>query len=911
MGLHAYHRPDCDPVAAEAATVVGADFRFTVLSPRVIRMEYDQAGDFEDRPSQTIWHRDQPVPAFTVERDDQLIIETDALRVTYDPEVARAAGGFTADALAITLQDTGTTWQYGDHDDENLGGTRRALDRMAGPQSLDPGLLSRSGWTVLDDGETWVFDDEWMTPRDAHPDAADLYVFGYGHDYLAALRDFAALAGQPPLIPRWALGNWWSRYWEYSDEELLELMSEFRERDLPLSVCVVDMDWHVTDHPSDVWLSGWTWNRDLFPDPEGFVESLHEAGLRTTLNVHPADGVYPHEDKYDAVAKALGLDLASEEPIDFDATDPDFLGAYLDVLHHPFEDEAGIDFWWIDDYPTRFSDHSRPGARAGPAEAYAMDFRDDLDATWALNHLHAMDRTRNGRRPFILSRWAGLGSHRYPAAFSADVFVDWETLAFEVPFTATAGNVGFGWWSHDIGGHFGGTGDPESFGELYARWVQFGLWSPLLRLHAPKDRWIDKRPWTFPADVEAAIGTALRERHALIPYLYSLAREYHETGVSPIRPLYYHAPGAEPAYHCPQAYHVGRDVIVAPHTEARDAATNRSRQTVWLPAGGWIDLGSGQRYDGDQWHARYGGLGDVPVYARAGTILPRQPAVGWGGIETPEEIELTVVPGADNAFTLYDDAGTDLDHREGEYAETEITQTWESDRLVLSIDAARGDRSVLPEERTWTVRFRGVTRPDDVTVTVDGEEDSHEDAYEGETKTLTVDVGDLPTDATASIRLSIDGRSLHPSDPPAEKQARFDDLLADMTVSTTAKEGLSDRFEPGSHAVEWLGEYTTVLAESQLRALVETITDAGVTLIDADGHDRVVLWNPDGLSRVTYRFNVWRGEAADVADATHVESGVVPAFAVIDLTDWAGADWTLQLDYGTIHRVRIDGVAGE
>jgi hypothetical protein len=188
--IPAHLQIDSRPQASPDAIIQGPMVRFTVLTNRLLRLEFDPANRFEDRPSQAFWYREQPVPAFTKHVDDQTItIETDALRLEYQITPA----GFTADTLRITLKQTGTTWHYGAPDTGNLRGTTRTLDQVSGATPLKPGLLSRDGWAVVDDSETLVFNDQsWLEGRDAHPAALDLYFFGYGHDYGACLRDYAS-----------------------------------------------------------------------------------------------------------------------------------------------------------------------------------------------------------------------------------------------------------------------------------------------------------------------------------------------------------------------------------------------------------------------------------------------------------------------------------------------------------------------------------------------------------------------------------------------------------------------------------------------------------------------------------------------------------------------------------------------
>jgi alpha-glucosidase (family GH31 glycosyl hydrolase) len=219
------------PTASAQAVVSGPNVRFTVISSRMLRMEYSPSNEFEDHASQTFWFREQPVPGFTVERSPERIeIHTDALHLTYQINPA----GFGRHQLSVQVLATSSTWRSGTMNNRaNLRGTTRTLDGVDGRIRLDPGLMSREGWAVADDSSSLVFDEEgWINHR-AHPENKDIYFFGYGHDYLGCLREFSAVSGEVPLIPRWALGNWWSRYWEYSQQDYLELMAEFKERGIP------------------------------------------------------------------------------------------------------------------------------------------------------------------------------------------------------------------------------------------------------------------------------------------------------------------------------------------------------------------------------------------------------------------------------------------------------------------------------------------------------------------------------------------------------------------------------------------------------------------------------------------------------------------------------------------------------
>jgi alpha-glucosidase (family GH31 glycosyl hydrolase) len=693
--------PTFHPVANPESVVTAKNVRFTVLTDRLIRMEYSKDNSFEDRPSQVFWYREQPVPHFKkIITDTTLEIETAFLYLKYQI----TSSGFTSKTLSITLKQTGATWTYGAWPKDNLKGTARTLDGFAGTTRLEDGLLSRSGWNVVDDSKSLVFNESgWLEPRHFQTlrvlktlrVSKDLYFFGYGSDFAACLRDFTRISGSIPMVPRYILGNWWSRYWAYTQDELKSLMEEFRAHDIPLSICIVDMDWHITKtgNSSDGW-TGYTWNRELFPDPNGLIRWLHDQGLRTALNLHPARGIHPHEEQYKAMAEWMKIKPASKKPIPFDIADPHFMEGYFEILHHPYEEppspagrgarsEGGVDFWWMDWQQGRKS--KIPG----------------LDPLWMLNHLHYHDLGRDGRkRPFVFSRWGGLGNHRYPIGFSGDTYVRWKVLNYQPYFTATAANVGYGWWSHDIGGHMLKDGTPE----LYLRWVQFGVFSPIFRLHSTSRAELDRRPWGKPERFFQATRDAMQLRHALIPYIYSMAWRAHQTGISLVTPMYYGNWEEPAAFEAMGQYNFGTELIVAPITDPANPKTGRAVKRVWLPPGDWYDFFTGQRFSGGQWHEITTELEDIPVFAKAGAIVPLAPKVGWGGVENPTELDIHIFMRADNTFDLYEDDGETTDYERGKYAITRFSL--QGNKFI--IHPATGDLNVIPSSRTYRIHIHGV-----------------------------------------------------------------------------------------------------------------------------------------------------------------------------------------------------------
>lgn len=713
-----------DPIADPRAVVTVGAARFTILTPQLIRMEWASDREFEDHASLVFLNRRLSVPEFTHENGPQgsTVIRTSALALTYAP--GKSDEKFTAENLSISFNLGGKkmTWKPGMPDTGNLLGTTRTLDKVRGSDvQLEPGLISREGWTVVNDSARPLFDSDdfsftrgeespwpWVTLRPAG-DRQDWYFFGYGHDYKRALYDFTQVAGKIPLPPRFAFGAWWSRYWSYTDREFEKLIQGFRTHDTPLDVLVIDVDWHPTfdEYPSTNKLDasghklGWTgysWNKLLFPDPDRFLANVHEQGLKATVNLHPAGGVQPWEDRYPEMARSIGIDPATKQFLPFDIADRSFATNYMKYMIHPLEHQ-GINFFWLD---WQQEDTTKIAG---------------LNPTWWLNYIFFSDQQREAKRALLFHRWGGLGNHRYQIGFSGDTISVWESLAFQPYFTATSANVGYAYWSHDIGGHMPGAIDPE----LYLRWIQWGIFSPILRTHTTKNPDAERRIWAYPEPYSDLMRDCFARRYAMQPYIYTEARKTYDTGLAFLHPLYYDWPDAPEAYTAKNEYMFGDSILADPITRPVSKDSQLATISVWLPPGDWIEWDSGATFRGPLTVERSFSLGQIPLYVKAGSIIPMQPRVAHTGEKPLDPLILNVFPlndGQTSEYRLYQDSGDTPGYQNGESAWTPIRASLDKDATVLNvmISPIQGRYEGMESDRAYEIRLPGSWPPSSVSI---------------------------------------------------------------------------------------------------------------------------------------------------------------------------------------------------
>ncbi len=388
-------------------------------------------------------------------------------------------------------------------------------------------------------------------------------------------------------------------------------------------------------------------------------------------------------------------DVPPPPRISFDLSDQHQADVFMQDLHAPLM-RQGVAVWWVD------------------GGSGAVDMPGLNKQLWTNKVFYDYSQQLTGRRSFILARYGDWGSERYPGYFTGDTYSQWPVLGYEIGFTARGGNVLVPYITHDIAGFHGGRIDFD----LYARWIEFGTFSPLLRMHSdhanPHDGNL-RMPWVYGPEGIALMRKYFTLRTQLIPYLYTYAWRAHTESLPILRPLYLEYPELEVAYRHPHEYFVGEEMLVAPVVDPS------GNETVYLPRGEWLDFFTGKRHAGDSSFTAHYAVDETPVFVRDGAIIPEQPVSAWSDASPLDTLIVNVYGSGAGRFDLYEDDGISLAYREGQLATTAMSYATGSDGWHrLTIEATQGAFAGQVQSRAYELRIHGAGRP--AAVTIDGRE---------------------------------------------------------------------------------------------------------------------------------------------------------------------------------------------
>jgi len=653
-------------VSEKESYIIGKKYRFTVLSPRLIRLEYNKDGIFEDRPTSRVINRKFSKVEYAITESDTLIqIDTGVFTLTYVKDSELKSGSLGSNIKAV-INGTKIEWQMNNPEVKNLRSINYSIDSVKDQIVLDRGLYSLDGFCVLDDSKSLVLDNnDLFVERPLG--TKDLYLFMYNKDIEGCFSDYFTLTGYPNLIPRYALGAWWYKNDNYTPNDLVELLNNFNKNNIPISIFMFGDHWHDTNN-------NYIANIDL----RSITSYFNSKGIRVGLTIDPTKEIMMGTNEHNLLSNYINVDKLSFIPLSNDR-----IGLYFNLFVNNLE--------------------------LNGVNIFSIDYNNPLDKInlWKLNHYHYGRNEVKNQRGLILSRNSGFASHRYPIMWSGKTKVNWSTLNLLPRYNLQGYNIGVSFIAHPIGGYRGGIEEDE----LYLRYIQFACFSPIFLLASDGGKYYKREPWKWNKIIENHIVSYMNLRYKLIPYLYSESYNYHKTGHGIIKPFYYEYPRImdEPLYQ--NQYFFGRNFFVAPITVRKNPVINRVMKKVFVPSGIWFDFLQGKKYNGNKTYNNFYRDEDYPVFVKAGSIVPLSTNINE---DIPTTLELNIYPLDNGEYNLYEDDGFSNNYQRGLYMITDFSYHYEKDNYTVKI--RRKDGKNLLNKRNYILRFKNMRNITDVTI---------------------------------------------------------------------------------------------------------------------------------------------------------------------------------------------------
>ena len=660
----------------------GAKYRISILTERLVRLEYDEEGKFYDMETPIVKNRVFPYPQFVIKEDEvYFTVETKYMSLTYQKDAP-----FSGRTLTAKVLDTENTWYYGDNEVQNFKSCAKSLDNKTSMPPLEKGLFSPMGYATIDDSKSIFMDPGSNILVNNLENHVDLYLFVYNKDFGLCLRDYFQLSGLPELLPRYALGNWWSKDTDYNQNDVIALIDKFKRSYIPMSVFLLDNNWSKKDpekYPDIV--NTFTFDEEYFSQPEELIQMVHDRDIKLGLKINPAYGFYPMDKYYETAKQYITTDINGA--IAFNPWDARTMDLYLKLFIHPLK-AKGVDLFWND---------------------YNIKDKEDL---FIINDYMAKDMRGDGKRPIMLSRNSGLAAHRYNVLYSGRNCIDWNTLKMLPIYNSTSANIGVTWWSHDVGGSIGGIEDSD----LYIRSIQFGVFSPILRFNTQFGKYFKREPWRWDVVTNNIATYYLQLRHRLIPYIYSEAYQYSKTGTTLIKPFYYTNLDLYDDPNYVNQYYFGKAFMISPIISPVDEELNRTIQKYYMPDGTWYDFKTGKRYPGNQKYISFYKIEDYPIFVESGSVIPLAGEKSYMSYKNPVDFDIHIFPGKSNNYHLYEDDGDGFAYKNGRYCITEFDYNYRNSNYTLIMRPIEGDKTILPEKRDYRIIFRNTKKADNVVV---------------------------------------------------------------------------------------------------------------------------------------------------------------------------------------------------
>jgi alpha-D-xyloside xylohydrolase len=700
--------------------------RFQVCTDSIVHVVYSVDRSVPEHTDFLVVKKSWPQPSFVLQQDDPKVItlKTAKLRI----EVTRSDSSivfYDAAGLKLTQENTRTLTPtevngektYRSERFTNMWDTQEAFyglgQHQAGVlnfrgESVDisqdntnisnPVLLSSNGYGIFwNNGSRSRFNNRFVHALYISSEVADSidYYFLYGPDFDKIVAAYRELTGPAPLFGKWAYGYWQCKNRYNSQGELESIARKYRELNIPLDNIVQDWFWwNIMGDP--------VFNKN-YPDPKGMVDILHDAHVHLMISVwpffRPGSPVYEDMDKHGYfIAKTQVSGFHPAGMALYDAFNRDARTYYWKLMNDALF-KIGVDAWWLDT-----TEPETEGLETnllvthkvalGNGARYANEFP-LLTTTGVYEGQRAAS---DQKRVFILSRSGYAGSQRNAAAvWSGDVDPNWETFRRQIPAGLNLSVSGIPYWTTDIGGFVSADPNNTAYRELYIRWFEFGAFCPMFRAHGTRTT-NENEIWAYGPEAQTILTAYDQLRYRLMPYIYSLAWKTTSEGYTIMRPLVMDFCSDVRAQNITDEYLFGPAILVDPVTEP--GATARH---VYLPNSLWYDFWTGASTQGSKTIEAAAPIERLPLYVRAGSILPLGPDLQYAAEKSADPIELRVYCGANGGFTLYEDENDNYNYEKG--AQATIPFSWDEMSHTLTIGERKGTFPGMLEKRTFHIVF--------------------------------------------------------------------------------------------------------------------------------------------------------------------------------------------------------------
>lgn len=733
--------------------IQGKKYRITVLSEILLRLEYSESGIFLDELTELVRNRYFNKVNFDIKQDEKyLVIETKYFKLEYVKEKPFVGTKFVPEAnLKVLLKDTDRYWYYNHVEARNFKTIGVSIDNINNIKLNNNGLYSTDGFVSIDDSKSLILKNDEFYKRSN--EQIDIYLFMYKRDFGLVLRDYFNLTNKPIMIPRYMFGNIWNKDTYYTDQNIINLINKFNKNNIPINYVLLGNEWHIKNNAT----YGLNWNKDLFINYDSFINFIKSNGIYLGVTINPME-ISNKEINIDRFLKDNNISVDNNNVL-LNIYNKSLMDSYFKIFIEPLI--------------------------SGGVNGFLIDYTNikDLYSLRVLNYYHSKYFKDNNLKVSLLSRNGLVNSHSSNIIYTGKSLVSWDVLNKLPEYNASGSNIGLSFISNDIGGYYGGIEDDE----LYRRYIQFGTFSPILRLSSASSHYYKREPWKWDIDTLSVVTYYLRLRNMLIPYIYTESYNYSKTGIPLIQPLYYKYPQVYDEVDYRNEYYFGNNLFVSPITKKKDIIMNRTVHKMFLPEGVWYDIKTGIKYVGNKRYISFYKDEDYPVFANSGTILPLG-VIDDNNINSsknPKGFEIHIFPGKSNTYTIYEDDG--ITNNNNNYVKTIIDYNYMLNNYTVIIRQDVTDSSLVPNIRSYKILFRNTRMPNDISVYL--QEDKLDNyKYYSDENDFILEINNVNT--FKQITINCKGQDIE-IETSRIINKDIDDIISDLKIETVLKSEVS------------------------------------------------------------------------------------------------------------------------